>query len=56
MTIDETHADTTPQHDARAQQAMNWYGFGSPVGLAILILAISGAVLCLRIALFGLPG
>ena len=61
MTTDDTHAANphpaeTSQHDARAQQAMNWYGFGSPVGLALLILSISLSAVCLRIAFFGLPG
>ncbi|MCC5987363.1 MAG: hypothetical protein JJT95_06755 [Pararhodobacter sp.] len=56
MDTDLSRRDDAAQHDARAQQAMNWYGFGSPVGLAILILAIGLSTLCLRIALFGLPG
>ena len=61
MTTDNTHAANphpaeTSQHDARAQQAMNWYGFGSPVGLAVLILAIGVSAVCLRIAFVGLPG
>jgi hypothetical protein len=51
-----TGGHNSAANDARAQQAMNWYGFGSPVGLAILILALGVSALCLRIAIFGLPG
>jgi len=50
-----TRAHGASDDDARAQQAMNWYGFGSPVGLAILIFSVSVSILCLRIAVLGLP-
>jgi hypothetical protein len=50
-----TRAPGAIDDDARAQQAMNWYGFGSPVGLAILIFSVSVSILCLRITILGLP-
>jgi len=33
-----------------AEKAMNWYGWGSPVGLGAFILAIAGAVYLLHLA------
>lgn len=56
MTQGAKTADIPAVDDPRAQQAMSWYGFGSPVGLAILIISIGVSALCLRIAFFGLPG
>lgn len=55
MNSELTTAQSAVDDDARAQQAMNWYGFGSPVGLAILIFSVSVSILCLRIAILGLP-
>ena len=37
-----------------AFQVMSWYGYGSPVGLGVLILSVSASALLLRLALFGL--
>jgi hypothetical protein len=33
-----------------AQQAMSWYGWGSPVGLGLLIVAIGAFVALLQVA------
>jgi hypothetical protein len=39
----------------RAQElAMAWHGFGSPVGLSILIVSVGVSAVLLRLALFGL--
>jgi hypothetical protein len=50
-----TQHQPTEHHHDHADRAMSWYGFGSPVGLAILILSLGLTALCLRVALFGLP-
>jgi len=46
--------NTEPKHDPDAwryaQRAMNWYGWGSPVGLGIFLVAIALVVLILRYA------
>jgi hypothetical protein len=33
-----------------AQKAMSWYGWGSPVGLSLLIVAIGASVALLHVA------
>lgn len=38
----------------QAYQVMSWYGYGSPVGLGVLILSVGASALLLRLALFGL--
>lgn len=54
---------TQPRHEGSkvAEQAMAWYGWGSPVGLAIflvalgiLLVAAGMLVLLVRLAIFGL--
>lgn len=42
------------EHGNQAWQVMSWYGFGSPVGLGILILSVSASALLLRMAILGL--
>jgi hypothetical protein len=40
---------------SRGQElAMAWHGFGSPVGLSILIVSVGVSAVLLRLALFGL--
>lgn len=36
-----------------ADKAMSWYGFGSPVGLGIMVLCIGAGALLFRLAVFG---
>jgi hypothetical protein len=43
--------DPIGQHAAEA--AMAWYGWGSPVGLAIAVVGVGVAAVLARIAVFG---
>lgn len=43
----------TGQSDDLAHRAMSWHGFGSPVGLGILLVSIGLCALLLRLAFFG---
>lgn len=48
------HHRLSPEDElAYGQKSMNWYGFGSPVGLAILLVSIGLCSVLLRIAAFG---
>ena len=38
---------------AAEQAAMAWYGWGSPVGMAIIVVALGVAAVLFRFALFG---
>lgn len=42
------------EYGDQAYQVMSWYGYGSPVGLGLLILSIGASALLLRLAVFGL--
>ncbi len=46
-------ARTDDQAFAYGQKAMNWYGFGSPVGLGILLVSIGVCAMLVRVALLG---
>ncbi|WP_171903235.1 hypothetical protein [Mesorhizobium sp. SEMIA 3007] len=37
-----------------AKLAMEWYGWGSPIGLGILLVALAAAAVLVRIAIHGL--
>ena len=37
-----------------AEMAMKWYGWGSPIGLGILLVALAAAAVLVRIAVYGL--
>ena len=37
-----------------AKLAMEWYGWGSPIGLGILLVALAAAAGLVRIAIYGL--
>jgi hypothetical protein len=37
-----------------AKLAMEWYGWGSPIGLGILLVALAAAAVLVRIAVYGL--
>ena len=37
-----------------AKLAMEWYGWGSPIGLGILLVALAAAAVLVRIAIYGL--
>ncbi|WP_179298196.1 hypothetical protein [Mesorhizobium carmichaelinearum] len=36
-----------------AKLAMEWYGWGSPIGLGILLVALAAAAVLVRIAIYG---
>jgi len=38
---------------AAEQAAMAWYGWGSPVGMAIMVVALGVAAVLFRLAVFG---
>ena len=45
---------TEQKIDPYAEKAMNWYGWGSPIGFSILILSLAASVYLLHLAgLFG---
>jgi hypothetical protein len=50
-TTPHTPYDPIGQHAAEA--AMAWYGWGSPVGLAIAVIGVGIAAVLARIAVFG---
>lgn len=37
-----------------ARLAMEWYGWGSPIGLGILLVSLAAAAVLVRIAIYGL--
>jgi hypothetical protein len=37
-----------------AKLSMEWYGWGSPIGLGILLVALAAAAVLVRIAVYGL--
>ncbi len=39
-----------PKHDHYAELSMQWYGWGSPIGLGIGLVAIGGFVALLAVA------
>ena len=48
-------APMTPAEEYKyAKLAMEWYGWGSPIGLGILLVALAAAAVLARIAIFGL--
>ena len=47
MTTDEKDKEETWRY---AEKAMNWYGWGSPVGLGLILLSISGSIYLLHLA------
>ena len=50
-----TRAPLTPAEEYKyAKLAMEWYGWGSPIGLGILLGALAAAAVLARIAIFGL--
>jgi hypothetical protein len=38
---------------AAEQAAMAWYGWGSPVGMAVMVVALGVAAVLFRLAIFG---
>lgn len=36
------------------ERSMEWYGWGSPIGMGIMIVALAMAAVLLRIAIYGL--
>ncbi len=37
-----------------AERSMEWHGWGSPIGMGIMIVALAMAAVLLRIAIYGL--
>ena len=56
MSISTTtpHASHDPIGQRAAEDALAWYGWGSPVGLAIAVVGVGVAAVLARIALLGL--
>jgi len=44
---------SSPNFDPAAQAAMSWYGWGSPVGLAIALVGVGVAAILVRFAVLG---
>ena len=44
---------SSPNFDPAAQAAMSWYGWGSPVGLAIALVGVGVAAILIRFAVLG---
>ena len=45
----------TPEQEWKyAQSAMNWYGWGSPIGLGIFLISLAATALVVRLAIYGL--
>jgi hypothetical protein len=54
MDVNTARQELTPEHEfAYGQKSMNWYGFGSPVGLGILLVSVGLCALLVRIAVMG---
>ncbi|MER9023328.1 hypothetical protein NKI01_12275 [Mesorhizobium sp. M0815] len=50
----QTRGPLTPAEEFKyAKLAMKWYGWGSPIGLGIALVALAAAALLFRIAIFG---
>ncbi len=52
--------DAAPTHrernaEAASERAMAWYGWGSPVGLGVFVIALGVAAIMFRVAFFGAP-
>ena len=45
---------TSAEEYKYAKLAMEWYGWGSPIGLGILLVALAAAAVLVRIAIYGL--
>jgi hypothetical protein len=44
----------TPDEEFKyAKLAMEWYGWGSPIGLGIALVALAAAAVLVRIAIYG---
>ena len=54
MNQEMKHQALSPEHEFDyGQKSMNWYGFGSPVGLGILLVCIGVCALLVRFAILG---
>lgn len=50
-----TRAPMTPAEEYKyAKLAMEWYGWGSPIGLGILLVSLAAAAVLVRVAVYGL--
>jgi hypothetical protein len=47
--------ETNASERAHAERAMSWYGWGSPVGLAIVLVGGGVTALLVRVAIIGWP-
>lgn len=50
----QARAPLTPAEEYNyAKLAMEWYGWGSPIGLGILLVSLATTAVLLRLAIFG---
>jgi hypothetical protein len=47
------HSLTPEQEWKYAQAAMNWHGWGSPIGLGIFLMSLAVTALVVRLAIYG---
>lgn len=50
--MDKNHLDEL-QNMQTTEDAMKWYGWGSPIGLSIFFLTLIGIVVIIKIVFFG---
>jgi hypothetical protein len=54
MNENQTSAPLTPSEEFKyAKLTMEWYGWGSPIGLGIALVALATAAVLVRIAVHG---
>ncbi|WP_189502044.1 hypothetical protein [Mesorhizobium sp. M00.F.Ca.ET.216.01.1.1] len=54
MNRNQTRGPLTPAEEFRyAKLAMEWYGWGSPIGLGIALVELAAAAVLVRIAIYG---
>jgi len=54
MHDNETRDPRRHHDDSHSRLALSWHGFGSPVGLGILLVSAGIFAVLLRVAIFGL--
>jgi hypothetical protein len=53
MTNDAATSDRERNAEVATERAMAWYGWGSPVGLGVFVIALGVAAVLFRVAFFG---
>ncbi|MBZ9989976.1 hypothetical protein LB572_23020 [Mesorhizobium sp. BH1-1-5] len=55
MSLIQQHTPLSNEEEYKyAKLAMEWYGWGSPIGLGILLVALAAAAVLVRVAVYGL--